>query len=112
MVSNWNWIFFIGFFYWVFNWGHFWEVGENVFVFFFFNPGQPIWSVTRSLDRVDHRIGIKNYVINPSLARRIPTQRSRFSVWKTQSSPQPRVFFFHKITPSSSQQMAPLCKYA
>ena len=34
-----------------------------VFVFFFFwvDPGQPIWPVTRSLDRVDHRVGFQNY---------------------------------------------------
>ena len=32
---NWNWIFFIGFFCWVFNWGHFLGVGESVFFFFF-----------------------------------------------------------------------------
>jgi len=25
------------------------------------NPGQPIWHVTRSLDRVDDRIGFQNY---------------------------------------------------
>jgi hypothetical protein len=35
-----------------------WGVGESVF---FVDPGQPIWPVTRSLDRVDHRVGFKNY---------------------------------------------------
>ena len=25
------------------------------------DPGQPIWPVTRSLDRVDHRVGFQNY---------------------------------------------------
>jgi hypothetical protein len=25
------------------------------------NPGQPIWPVTRSLDRVNHRVGFQNY---------------------------------------------------
>jgi hypothetical protein len=26
------------------------------------DPGQPFWPVTRSLYRVDHRVGFKNYV--------------------------------------------------
>jgi hypothetical protein len=30
-------------------------------IFFFVDPGQPIWPVTRSLDRVDHRVGFQNY---------------------------------------------------
>jgi len=29
--------------------------------FFWVDPGQPIWPVTRSLDRVDHRVGFQNY---------------------------------------------------
>jgi hypothetical protein len=29
--------------------------------FFYFFLGQPIWPVTRSLDRVDHRVGFQNY---------------------------------------------------
>jgi len=33
-------------------------------VFFWVDPGQPIWPVTRSLDRVDHRVGFKNYVLS------------------------------------------------
>jgi hypothetical protein len=28
---------------------------------FFVDPGQPIWPVTRSLNRVDHRVGFQNY---------------------------------------------------
>jgi hypothetical protein len=32
-----------------------------LFYFFWVDPGQPIWPVTRSLDRVDHRVGFQNY---------------------------------------------------
>jgi hypothetical protein len=33
----------------------------TVVSFFFVDPGQPILPVTRSLDRVDHRVGFQNY---------------------------------------------------
>jgi hypothetical protein len=42
------------------------ECGVNLefrFVFFWVNPGQPIWPVTRSLDRVNDRVGFQNYAI-------------------------------------------------
>jgi hypothetical protein len=29
--------------------------------FFFVNPGQPIWPMTPSLDRVNHWVGFQNY---------------------------------------------------
>jgi len=34
------------------------------FFFFWVDPGQPIWPVTRSLDRVDDRVGFQNYESN------------------------------------------------
>jgi hypothetical protein len=39
--------------------------------FFWVDPSQPIWPVTRSLDRVDHRVGFKNYAYNRY--REVPT---------------------------------------
>jgi len=35
--------------------------GQHVDDFFWVEPGQPIWPVTQSLDRVDDRVGFQNY---------------------------------------------------
>ena len=50
--------------------------------FFFVDPGQPIWPVTRSLDRVDDRVGLQNYVPNqPGLWMRRLTNHTCMDVW-------------------------------
>ena len=41
-----------------------WSKGHNLSLFWV-DPGQPIWSVTRSLYWVDHRVGFKNYGLLP-----------------------------------------------
>ena len=38
-----------------------WTLNFKGRYFFWVNPGQSIWPVTRSLDQVDHQVGFQNY---------------------------------------------------